>query len=65
MSILSIDKMLESLNKPSHNHGTSVNNSEEALSNYFTNQALVKKYIFDKTIIHKSINCKIEEYFTK
>ena len=65
MSILSIDKMLESLNKPSHTHGTSVNNSEEALSNYFTNQELVKKYIFGKTNIHQSVDYNIEEYFTK
>ena len=63
LCLKSNEKLLETLDKPSKGHGKPVKNSNEAIQSYLSNQILVKRFLKNKTKIHKDVNNKITNYF--
>ena len=57
------EKMMIQLNKPSKNHGKSIQNSNLALQNYLSNQEMVKEFVIKNTKLNHKINNKVIEYF--
>ena len=57
------NKLIETLNKSSKDHGNPVKNSDEALKSYLSNKLLVKKFIIRNTNINKDVNNQIIKYF--
>ncbi len=64
LSITLKEKFTETLNNPSKNHGHSVNNSDEAIQMYSSNQNIVKNFLIKYTKIHNNIDNNLTNFYT-
>jgi len=63
LQIISKDKIITELSKPSKNHGAPINSATDAKNNYKNNNEMVKQFVEKIPVLNKSVKSSIINYF--